>query len=96
MHFNFGDDLAKVADRVEMWSIDKKAQNHEGGLEKPSRVKWFRDKGLDVIDVAASLRSGIVRTRAADGTEAFYGLPYIATHDEDDDEDNHKGLFEET
>ena len=30
MHFNFGDDLAKVADRVEMWSIDKKAQNHAG------------------------------------------------------------------
>ena len=84
------------SDDEEKSMFDKKAQNHEGGLEKPSRVKWFRDKGLDVIDVAASLRSGIVRTRAADGTEAFYGLPYIATHDEDDDEDNHKGLFEET
>ena len=30
MHFNFGDDLAKVADRVEMWSGDKKAQNMQG------------------------------------------------------------------
>ena len=30
MHFNFGDDLAKVAVRVKMWSVDKKAQDHAG------------------------------------------------------------------
>ena len=76
--------------------FDKKANKTEGGLEKPSRVKWFRDKGLDVIDVATSLRSGIVRTRAEDGTEAFYGIPYIAMHDEDDDEEGNKGMHEET
>ena len=37
------------ADGEEETMFDKKSL--EGGVDKPCRVGWFREKGLDVIDV---------------------------------------------
>ena len=50
------------ADNKDETMFDKKSI--EGGVDKPCRVKWFREKGSDVIDVQAGLRSGIVRARS--------------------------------
>ena len=66
-----------------------KAPIHQGGdaTSLPHRVKWFKEKGLDVIDIAGGKGAVIVKTRAANGTEAYYGLPYKAERDEEEEDD---------
>ena len=41
---------------------------------KPMRMKWFKEKSLQVLDVSSSLSKAIVKTKDKDGNIIFYAL----------------------
>lgn len=50
--------------------------------EKPHKVSWFREQGLNVVDVQASQKAVIVKTTDDSGEVSFFGIPRRYTANE--------------